>query len=116
MGYESRLPDTLHAYIACMPASRYVQYRSSLRSCLPPLEGRAQVLYAIKRVNHHVCFVFWCGKSPALCRYDPGQNILVCDELGVYYPVVHGIARLSPGAGHLLDSEHNLSQTVGPQQ
>ena len=37
-----------------------------------------------------------------MCRYDPIASELVCDELGVAYPVIAGIPRLLPLAGRVL--------------
>lgn len=38
-------------------------------------------------------------------RYDAAKDALICDELGVSYPIVAGIPRLTPLAGQLLDTE-----------
>lgn len=46
-------------------------------------------------------------------RYDPVASELVCDEIGVAYPVIAGIPRLLPSAGRVLPKV-DAQNTAGP--
>lgn len=48
-------------------------------------------------------------------RYDPVASELVCDEIGVAYPVVAGIPRLLPSAGRVLPKP-DVQDTAGPSE
>lgn len=57
------------------------------------------------------CLASSHGQSQlAICRYDSDKNLLICDELGVAYPIVNGIARVTPAAGQLLDATADSSK------
>lgn len=46
-------------------------------------------------------------------RYDPVGSELICDEIGVAYPVIAGIPRLLPSAGRVLPPPDEQN-TTGP--
>lgn len=48
-------------------------------------------------------------------RYDPVASELVCDEIGVGYPIIAGIPRLLPSAGRVLPKP-DAQDTVGPSK
>ncbi len=43
--------------------------------------------------------------SPITCSYEAAAGRLVCDELGVAYPVVRGVPQLVPLMGTLLQDQ-----------
>ena len=45
-------------------------------------------------------------------RYDKATNELVCDKLGVAYPIVEGIPHLVPGDGRVLESTVTPTDTT----
>lgn len=50
-------------------------------------------------------------------RYDPVASELMCDEIGVAYPVIAGIPRLLPSAGRVLpkpDAQDTAGPSTGP--
>lgn len=59
-----------------------------------------------------------CGYIQAIksclicCRYEPSTNELVCDKLGVAYPILEGgIPNLVPEDGRLLHGEDAIDQS-----
>lgn len=38
------------------------------------------------------------------CRWDAASSELICDELGVAYPVVNGIPNLRPADGRIIET------------
>lgn len=45
------------------------------------------------------------------CRYDVSTNELVCDKLGVAYPVINGVPNLVPQDGRLIGTRSREEDT-----
>eukprot|EP00126_Sphaerothecum_destruens_P002568 Sdes_comp15996_c0_seq1m5165 len=50
----------------------------------------------------HLLSILVCPLAKTPLRHDAAQNTLVCDQLGVSYPIVDGIPQLVPWDGKLL--------------
>lgn len=57
-------------------------------------------LHSVRTKTLETDKVTWCALP--CCRYDKVNNELVCDELGVAYPIVNGIPNLVPQDARML--------------
>jgi uncharacterized protein YbaR (Trm112 family) len=78
---------------------RRFRIRSASWNSEPPFE-----------LNENVLKVLACPLSKKPLRYDQSSNELICDEIGVAYPIKNGIPCLLPQEGRLINKE-NQQQT-----
>ena len=57
-------------------------------------------------------FLLMLKISPS--RHDPEASELICDDLGVAYPIVNGIPHLVPTDGRLVNENTNDSKSTEP--
>ena len=70
---------------------------------LPPIKGTTQVCWTPQGL---LCITDTLVSDPGcLCRLNAAANELICDELGVAYPIINGIPRLIPTEGRVLDAD-----------
>ncbi|XP_046552277.1 UPF0434 protein Meso_3270-like [Haliotis rubra] len=55
-----------------------------------------------------------CPLSKKPLRYDRGKNQLVCDDIGVAYPIVNGIPNLIPADAHMIKTDKPLQTDCTP--
>ncbi|XP_067652652.1 UPF0434 protein HCH_02705-like [Haliotis asinina] len=61
-------------------------------------------------VLEHIC----CPLSKKPLRYDRGKHQLVCDDIGVAYPIVDGIPNLIPTDAHIIKTDKPLQTDCPP--
>ncbi|BDA43232.1 probable protein preY, mitochondrial [Coccomyxa sp. Obi] len=52
-----------------------------------------------------------CPLSKTPLRWDAETSSLICDELGVAYPVTDGMPNLRPADGHVIEAQDRQSST-----
>ncbi|CAL8468776.1 g8317 [Coccomyxa elongata] len=52
-----------------------------------------------------------CPFSKTPLRWDAETSTLICDELGVAYPVTDGMPNLRPADGHVIEAQDRQSST-----
>lgn len=55
--------------------------------------------------------IHWSFPVLHCCRYDVSTNELVCDKLGVAYPVINGVPNLVPQDGRLIGTRSREENT-----
>ncbi len=57
------------------------------------------------------CLPDLCKASLLYVRWDAETSSLICDVLGVAYPVTNGMPNLRPADGHVIEAQDRQSST-----
>ncbi|XP_046329573.2 protein preY, mitochondrial-like [Haliotis rufescens] len=63
-----------------------------------------------ENILEHIC----CPLSKKPLRYDRGNCQLVCDDIGVAYPIVNGIPNLIPADARMIKTDKPLQPDSQP--
>ncbi|EIE22262.1 hypothetical protein COCSUDRAFT_53747 [Coccomyxa subellipsoidea C-169] len=89
--------------------------RQFVRTVFTTTRGSSSVVskgaYNVTEFDEGMLEFLACPLSKTPLRWDEATSSLICDELGVAYPVNNGMPNLRPADGHVIEAQDRESST-----